>query len=220
MEMSLRVEKEACIITLLRILRANRTYLYLATLLFFLGIAIGFMFRHVFLHMLVPEWHRLQRMAELLKERNNVFLTIWIIFSNNLRIVSAMVVFGVFFMVVPLGMVLVNGIVLGVLFHALSGVSLQWMALVIASGILPHGILEIPAFLIAGAFGIKIGWSWLRPLPGGSRLQSLGHAYREAVPVCLAAIGLLAASAVVEATVTPRVLALTIGHNPIVSLPR
>jgi uncharacterized membrane protein SpoIIM required for sporulation len=68
------------------------------------------------------------------------------------------------------------------------------------TGILPHGVLEIPAALIGGAAGFMLAQAMIqaRPWP---RLQELARAGREAVWMVGGAIPLLAVAAILEAFV-------------------
>jgi len=75
------------------------------------------------------------------------------IFLKN-GITSFIVIFsGVLFGIIPLLALISNGEVLGILTNfILKDFSISYFL----TGILPHGILEIPAFLISGALGLKI----------------------------------------------------------------
>ena len=69
-----------------------------------------------------------------------------------------------------------------------------------ATGILPHGVLEIPAVLIGGAAGFVLaqGSSRARPWP---RLEELARSGKEALLLVSGCVPLLAVAALLEAGV-------------------
>jgi uncharacterized membrane protein SpoIIM required for sporulation len=80
--------------------------------------------------------------------------------------------------------------------------------------IAPHGLLELSAFLLSFAVGLRIGWSWISPKPGRSRGQSLAEAGRAGVVVALGLVLVLAVAGCIEGFVTPNlptVVAVPIG---------
>jgi len=68
--------------------------------------------------------------------------------------------------------------------------------------ILPHGMLELSAFFLAAAAGLRLGWSIIDPGPR-SRGQALAEEGRATVTIALGLVGVLAVSGVIEAFVTP-----------------
>src|SRR5690606_3119760 len=68
--------------------------------------------------------------------------------------------------------------------------------------ITPHGLLELSAVFLAGAAGLKLGWSIVAPGPR-RRIEALASEGRAAVSVALGLVGVLLVSGVVEAFVTP-----------------
>ncbi|MGP3535430.1 stage II sporulation protein M [Microbacterium sp. RD1] len=70
------------------------------------------------------------------------------------------------------------------------------------SFILPHGMLEITAVLVAAAAGLQIFWAWVAPGPR-PRADALASAGRSLGTIALGLIGVLAVSGVIEGFVTP-----------------
>jgi len=68
--------------------------------------------------------------------------------------------------------------------NVLSGV------LIIVTGLVPHGIFELPAVLIAAALGLRFGTEWLRQESKGHRGEVLKNNLIRAI-VCLPAIALV-----------------------------
>lgn len=69
--------------------------------------------------------------------------------------------------------------------------------------IAPHGLLELSAFMLAVAVGLRIGWSWISPAPGRTRGQSLAQAGRSGIVVALGLVAVLAVAGLLEGFVTP-----------------
>jgi uncharacterized membrane protein SpoIIM required for sporulation len=72
--------------------------------------------------------------------------------------------------------------------------------------ILPHGMLELSAFFLAAAVGLRLGWSIIDPGPL-PRSQALAEQGRAAIAVALGLILVLLVSGSIEAFVTPSALA-------------
>jgi len=71
--------------------------------------------------------------------------------------------------------------------------------------ILPHGMLELSAFFLAAAAGLKLGWSIIDPGPR-RRSDALAEEGRAAISVALGLIIVLLVSGSLEAFVTPSTL--------------
>ena len=68
--------------------------------------------------------------------------------------------------------------------------------------ITPHGLLELSAVLLAGATGLRIGWTVIDP-GRRTRAQALGEEVRAATTIALALVAVLAVAGSIEAFVTP-----------------
>jgi len=75
------------------------------------------------------------------------------------------------------------------------------------AGILPHGVFELPAFLISVALGLKLGYHLIFPLPGHSRRASLRDIFKEISIVLPIIFIFLFLAALIEVFITPAVLA-------------
>ena len=71
-----------------------------------------------------------------------------------------------------------NGALLGSLLVTL-GLENQPVFVFIALGILPHGVFELPAFFISAAFGLKLGFHLIFPLPQKKRGESISLIWKE-----------------------------------------
>ena len=68
--------------------------------------------------------------------------------------------------------------------------------------ILPHGLLELTAVFVAGALGLRLGWSWIAPGPR-TRAQAFSQEGRSTISAVVGLTVTLLVSGVIEAFVTP-----------------
>lgn len=124
---------------------------------------------------------------------------IGMILWNNLRI--ALLVMGtgalVVFLFMPVVSIGANGYLLG----ALAIISQQGLDRLLLS-VVPHGIFEVPALIIAGAWGLKMGLAWLLPSAAGRRAEVWRAAVFEATWIVPLVTVLLIVAAFVEVLVT------------------
>ncbi len=133
------------------------------------------------------------------------------LFWNNFMAAMVMMLLGIIVAIPTFFALAMNGGALGVLAPL---VSLQGENpfLLYLFGIVPHGIFEIPAILIAGGLGLKIGFQLIFPPPNFNRWASIKNNYNQGIKLLPGIISLLAMAAVVEIFVTPLLLSLTIGY--------
>jgi len=124
---------------------------------------------------------------------------IGMILWNNLRI--ALLVMGtgalVVFLFMPVVSIGANGYLLG----ALAIISQQGLDRLLLS-VVPHGIFEVPALIIAGAWDLKMGLAWLLPSAAGRRAEVWRSAVFEATWIVPLVTVLLIVAAFVEVLVT------------------
>jgi len=123
------------------------------------------------------------------------------LFLNNLGVCLLLFLGGASFGVVT-GLVLaVNGLLIGMVTEI---VRQEQGLLYVAAALLPHGVFEVPAFLIAGALGLLLGRElfaeWYGKGDAAALAMPLSDLFLRTV------IPLLAAAAIVEAFITPAVL--------------
>ena len=141
----------------------NRKWLRLVLIWFGISILIG-----VATFFVYPEL-----LEEILKqfeekfgpERALDFSMVMDIFLNNIGVAGIGIVGGFILGIGPFLVVVVNGFLLGFItisvFNIMSGdfFSALWFLIL---GLLPHGILEIPAFLVAAVLGLRLGMNWTK----------------------------------------------------------
>lgn len=131
----------------------------------------------------------------------------WGIFLHNLRAMVLAALLALFsfgtmallLLMIPMGLV---GFFAGEVFH------LGYNPLLFfASFILPHGIIELPAAIIATAFALRMGASIMAPQPGLTVGESLLAAFADFLKVFFfLVVPLLVIAAFIEATITPQVV--------------
>jgi stage II sporulation protein M len=139
----------------------------------------------------------------------NPFSVIFLFLKNSL---TALIAFALspLLLVTPVLVLSLNGFLLGIVGNVMaSQVSLN----AALAALVPHGIFEIPALVLASAAGLRLGWAALRKLKA-----KLAHAQFSIAPdfaksfrLFIVAIVLLLIAAVVETYVTPYVLELVMG---------
>ncbi|PKM83738.1 MAG: hypothetical protein CVU88_01425 [Firmicutes bacterium HGW-Firmicutes-13] len=130
---------------------------------------------------------------------------IFLLFFNNIFASLRILFLGIILGIPPLFGLLINGGLLGVVTVAVTQQNIS-PVLFLALGILPHGILEIPAFLISAAFGLKLGYHVVYPINGKNRWESTSFIINEVLQIIYFIAFLLIAAAAVEILVTPRLI--------------
>lgn len=198
----------------------NSKFFLAACLLFVGGAALGFLQAHALEQMVNSLLGQLKEVIDRIQANGGgVFATFWDIFSNNVTSSLMMMAMGLFFAFFPVFGLIANGVLLGFIFAKYSafGVS-PW--LVFAAGILPHGILELPAVLFAAGVGIRLGMLSFRSVgsliqPGKwERVKNDWYDTLKQFPmVVLTVIGLLFVAAIVESSITPLILREVLGDQ-------
>lgn len=190
------------------VVKDNRSWLIMSVSFFLMGYLLSFFaFRRdpglfkVLEQTAIPFLRELGEMVF----SGNLFFGALILFVHNLTSSLQVILLGIILGIPPLFSTLANGSLLGAIAARMSqeGIAPPHFLLV---GILPHGIFELPAFLLSTAFGLKLGYHLVFPLPGCSRGATLGHIFREirvAVPFIVL---LLATAALLEVFLTPRLI--------------
>jgi stage II sporulation protein M len=125
------------------------------------------------------------------------------LFANNLQACVLLFLGGASFGILTIFIMSLNGIVIGAIMEL---VSKDHTALFVAAAILPHGIFEIPAFIISGALGILLAQSLIAEWYSGE--DAAADARRLGQLFVLYALPLVATAAVIEAFITPVVIHL------------
>lgn len=117
---------------------------------------------------------------------------------NNIQVAITAFAIGVLACVPTAGLLAFNGANIGVaggLFHAVGEWDRFWGL------ILPHGLLEISGVIVAGAAGLRLGWTLIDP-GDRPRMQALTEEGRQAVLVVLGLVGAFVVAGLIEGFVT------------------
>lgn len=193
-------------------LKLMRGYFGAAAVLFFAGVVIGGT-NDAFGAFLDGQLQAIGGIGTAAKESGNPTLFFFLLIFFNNAIKSVLIIYlGALLGVAPVLFLLINGMVIGYLYSAI-GESGQNAALIFLKGVLPHGIIEIPAILLACAYGLKFGTLGLRAIGAMfSGARGIGAAYEtfviRTVPVMLFIVAALLAAAVIESTLSRWLLSM------------
>ena len=135
--------------------------------------------------------------ANLLKGVSSFELFVIIFLNNSIKMLFAMLL-GVFFGILPLYMLYFNGLVLGI---TISLVTHARNYTVAVAGILPHGVFEIAAMIIASSYGLWLGASLIQRLKKDPKVQL---PIKRALKIYgMIVIPLLLVAALIEVYITP-----------------
>lgn len=187
-----------------------RGYILVSALLFALGIAFGATpaVSSAFESFLAQQVQGLGEIQKMLAEQENTQLATFIFIFLNNSIKAVLVIFlGAVLGIAPVLFLVVNGLLVGFVVK-ISAAQYSSVWELIVKGLLPHGILEIPAIIIACAYGMRfgilliqsIGWSLtLKRAEIGDRL---GEFVMRSLAVSVWIVAALFVAAVIESTFT------------------
>lgn len=195
-----------------RLLLLNWTWIAAAAAIFLIGFLLGFAGARAAparaLIIAEPVFSQLEMLAAQIMASDNPLIRSGLIFANNARASVLTLLLGAGFGLVPLGVLLTNGSIIGLLIGFSSGTPLQELAglprdpLFFAAALLPHGIIELPAVLVVAAWGLKLGLAPWLPSAAGARAAIWRTTARESLQILVPVLVLLLVAAVIEANVT------------------
>lgn len=139
----------------------NKRNIKIATLIFLLSIVGGYIINPNN-ELIIASFEKLNELAKDIVEKESVLYSIATIFLNNLKVAFFMIVIGTFFGIYPIFMLSFNGIFIGI-FIRMFVENGQPVPLLIF-GLLPHGVFELAAIIMAAAYGMKLGFAVFRTL--------------------------------------------------------
>ena len=125
------------------------------------------------------------------------------LFTNNLQACILLFLGGASFGILTIFIMSLNGIVIGAIMEI---VHKDHTPMFVAAAIVPHGIFEIPAFILAGAIGILLAQSLIAEWYGSGDTAADARGYGKLFVMVV--LPLLATAAIVEAFITPVVIHL------------
>ncbi|EGK09789.1 stage II sporulation protein M [Kroppenstedtia eburnea] len=192
----------------LEAIRAEKKLITIASLLFILSIVSGYVASGPAGEWLKQAgvWDQFMQKAKTIGQNPGWLDTFGLIFMNNLFASMTMIGTGLFFGFYPIMGLVFNGVLVGVILGTVAEQSGVHPLTLFITQILPHGILELPAVILATAYGIRLGILVFRSMIGlGSpRLrQESRRAWSDYLgritPTLIGIVVMLAAAAVIEA---------------------
>lgn len=135
------------------------------------------------------------------------------LFVHNLQAEVLIMVLGIFsFGVLSIFAFIGNFALIGAALGTMPSLGLSpWLGFV--SGILPHGILELPSIILLSAAALNMGLRLVTPDEGRSLGETLIITLADVTKILLAiCIPLLVLAALIEANITPRILLAVLGQ--------
>lgn len=186
-------------------------YIAFGFILFFAGMVIGGT-NPVFKSFLDEQMKGLGKLADRISESSNPTMTMIVFIFLNNAIKSILVMYlGALFGILPFFFLVVNGMLVGYLLkHVAELNGGGYVMELILKGLLPHGILEIPAIIIACAYGMRFGvlvlkgggsFIFARSMTAGIGKELEGFVVRTVPVMVILTITLLIAS-IIESTIT------------------
>jgi stage II sporulation protein M len=174
-----------------------KKWLILATGIFFASMIVGILLPID----IMPEGIStdFDELAQLIEDMSPAAIFFFILFRNS-SVLLLSFVFAPGFIVAPLLALAVNGTVLGVV--AATVIQEESLGFLLA-GVLPHGILEIPAFLIAEAAAMSFGLAALLALFKKEARPQLIPSLKRNFRYLTIALLLLLPAAAIETFITP-----------------
>ncbi len=188
-----------------RALRGYRRYLLFASVLFITCVIVGYRGYQIQGEELPWMFRNLAALRDSMAGKSRgmqVLMLLW----NNLRVCLVSTVLGWILGIVPMLSIGLNGVLIGVgarLMVARGG----WPLGMVIASFLPHGVLELPAFIAGQVVGMRMGF--LIPLVwrGRATTGDLGRAFAEGIAILLLfTVPALALAAAVELSVTPALI--------------
>lgn len=143
--------------TFVKDIKSIRKALLLSCLLFVIGAVVGWVATSSLEKLLVQQLEGLSEISGNLRDTSNPQWNFFVFIFLNNAIKGVVIIFlGALFGILPAIFLFINGAVIGYLIH-LSALQGQDLFDLIVKGLLPHGIIEIPAIIIACAFGLHYG---------------------------------------------------------------
>ena len=187
-------------------------YIGIAFALFLSGVLAGAL-EGVRVHALIAPLVGQLRHEALLLRHAPIWRVALDLFVNNVKVSLLMIFGGLLFGVAPVLVVIGNGVLVGYVIDLATSRTHLSPLVVTVFGILPHGLFEIPAYLLATAFGMRLGVLVMRSLAGRGNSAAWRSAGRDIAPTVAWVVGLLFVAAWIESGVTPAVLHAAVIHH-------
>ncbi|MEK3967156.1 MULTISPECIES: stage II sporulation protein M [Paenibacillus] len=193
--------------TFVKDIKSIRKALLLSCLLFVIGAVVGWVATSSLEKLLVQQLEGLSEISGNLRDTSNPQWNFFVFIFLNNAIKGVVIIFlGALFGILPAIFLFINGAVIGYLIH-LSALQGQDLFDLIVKGLLPHGIIEIPAIIIACAFGLHFGGKVISSLFRSAdrkeeRSADWSAFMRQTLTASIWTVILLFVAAIIESTIT------------------
>lgn len=177
-------------------------YFLLLTALFLLSCVLGFYHAAANPELAKEKIESFFAEFSIIKQAHPIVIFLFIFLNNSTKALAATAA-GFFFGLFPLSFVFINGYLVGLVVYV-KGLEIGFDRVLLY--LIPHGIIEIPAILLASSYGMWLGTQFYLKLVRDERIP-LGRLFLDAVKKCLKIVfPMLLIAAAVETFVTPLVV--------------
>jgi stage II sporulation protein M len=177
-------------------------WLLIAVVVFVAGLAIGLSMPTSDAGGLSGETGSLQELARFITSLPLWAMFVFILLKNIVAMLFSFVM-SPLFLIVPLFSLLLNGFVVGLV----AGMVVEEHSVgYLLAGLLPHGILELPAFFIGQAAALSFGMAVMLAVFKAEHRERLVPIFKTNLRYLLIALILLLPAALIETFVTPQLL--------------
>jgi stage II sporulation protein M len=179
-----------------------RKWLFISTGLFIFGLLLGFLVPTEGTGLFLEEAAALDEIAGIIAPLPQIAVFVFILLKNISVIVLSFVM-SPLLCIVPIVTLVVNGGVIGLV----SAVIIEEESLpFLLTGLLPHGILELPALIMGEAVALSFGIAVLRGIFGKDKRDTITSSLKNNLKYLAISAGLFLAAAIIETFVTPALL--------------
>jgi stage II sporulation protein M len=187
----------------LEYLYSLKNYILFSSFIFTTSILIGYAIAQHYPAEIQIVLEKIKEMF-LFEEKATQWDIFFFILENNITKLFIILPLGIFAGIIPFFSVFSNGLILGIFSQVISQEA-SWLFFI--SGIMPHGIIEIPVLIISSAIGMRIGKVAVYRL--FSRKESLKKEFAKALKFfILVLIPLLFIAALIETFITSEILTM------------
>jgi stage II sporulation protein M len=187
--------------------RSLKHYLIAAAMVFVLGAVLGYANPTAYHGLINSQMDQLKGMSDKIAQSDHVQWSLFYhIFLNNMFASIMAVILGAFLGLIPLFFLVSNGLLLG---YVAADRSDGHSFLYFLKAILPHGIIEIPAFILSCGLGLRLGFLVIQA--AGSLfsperkilVQIKVRIYlKQLLSLMIVVTGLMLLAAIIESTIT------------------
>ncbi|NBD28309.1 stage II sporulation protein M [Paenibacillus glycinis] len=192
---------------ILRHLKSMRHYLAFSTIFLLAGMVVGAT-NPALDSFMQSQMSGLRDIAQNIDSSSHptLYLMLFILLNNVIKAVFVMYL-GAFFGIIPVVFLAINGMMIGYLIHKTADQGNGMLFDVIVKGLLPHGIIELAAIVIACAYGLRFGKMIFQGIGSVfTRKSGWGQEFEKfmqrTLPVIVLIAVMLVAAAIIESTVT------------------